>query len=139
MGYKAEGEGFMVGVQINPIRGLPSGFPDLLRFILEHIEDKMVEPLLEGLLEARVELRPLLLNSHERLKDLIFLDIALDSTVRTAIERGYEELNNAKPEKIIYFISLSLENLALSTDDNEDLLYCIKVCLCKLLVSFSSQ
>ncbi|XP_020251557.1 alpha-glucan water dikinase, chloroplastic-like [Asparagus officinalis] len=126
MGYKAEGEGFMVGVQINPIRGLPSGFPDLLRFILEHIEDKMVEPLLEGLLEARVELRPLLLNSHERLKDLIFLDIALDSTVRTAIERGYEELNNAKPEKIIYFISLSLENLALSTDDNEDLLYCIK-------------
>ncbi|ONK67585.1 uncharacterized protein A4U43_C05F1560 [Asparagus officinalis] len=27
IGYKAEGEGFMVGVQINPIRGLPSGFP----------------------------------------------------------------------------------------------------------------
>ena len=52
----------------------------------------------QGLLEARQELRPLLLNSHERLKDLIFLDIALDSTVRTAIERGYEELNNAGPE-----------------------------------------
>ena len=52
----------------------------------------------QGLLEARVELRQLLLNSHERLKDLIFLDIALDSTVRTAIERAYEELNDAEPE-----------------------------------------
>ncbi|KAJ6799293.1 alpha-glucan water dikinase, chloroplastic isoform X2 [Iris pallida] len=126
MGYSSEGQGFMVGVQINPIRGLPSGFPELLKFILDHIEDKMVEPLLEGLLEARAELRPMLLSSHERLKDLIFLDIALDSTVRTIIERGYEELNNAKPEKIMYFISLVLENLALSSDDNEDLLYCMK-------------
>ncbi|KAK9108139.1 hypothetical protein Syun_024150 [Stephania yunnanensis] len=52
----------------------------------------------EGLLEAREELRPLLLSSHDRLKDLLFLDLALDSTVRTAIERGYEELNDAGPE-----------------------------------------
>jgi alpha-glucan,water dikinase len=49
-------------------------------------------------LEARAELRPLLLSSTERLKDLIFLDIALDSTVRTAIERSFENLNNAAPE-----------------------------------------
>lgn len=49
-------------------------------------------------MEARVELRPLLLDSPERMKDLIFLDIALDSTFRTAIERSYEELNDAAPE-----------------------------------------
>ncbi|XVE85121.1 hypothetical protein DITRI_Ditri17bG0066500 [Diplodiscus trichospermus] len=126
MGYKAEGEGFMVGVQINPVPGLPSGFPDLLRFVLGHVEDRNVEPLLEGLLEARQELRPLLSKSSDRLKDLLFLDIALDSTVRTAIERGYEELNNVGPEKIMYFIALVLENLALSSDDNEDLVYCLK-------------
>lgn len=126
LGYKAEGQGFMVGVQINPVRGLASGFPELLEYILDHLEDKMVEPLLEGLLEARAELHSLLRNSHERLKDLIFLDIALDSTVRTAVERAYEELNNAKPEKIIHFISLVLENLALSSDNNEDLIYCLK-------------
>ncbi|KAJ4843805.1 hypothetical protein Tsubulata_009992 [Turnera subulata] len=126
MGYSAEGQGFMVGVQINPIPGLPSGFPELLRFVLEHIEDKNVEALLEGLLEARQELRPLLFKSSNRLKDLLFLDIALDSAVRTAIERGYEELNNSGPEKIMYFIILVLENLALSSDDNEDLIYCIK-------------
>ncbi|KAI4975211.1 hypothetical protein ZWY2020_048818 [Hordeum vulgare] len=126
MGYKSEGEGFMVGVQINPVNGLSSGFPDLLQFVLDHVEDKSAEPLLEGLLEARVELRPLLIGSSERLKDLIFLDIALDSTFRTAVERSYEELNDAAPEKIMYFISLVLENLALSTDDNEDILYCLK-------------
>ncbi|KAJ4895586.1 hypothetical protein Rs2_22380 [Raphanus sativus] len=126
MGYQDDARGFMVGVQINPISGLPSGYPDLLRFVLEHVEEKNVEPLLEGLLEARQELRPLLLKSHDRLKDLLFLDLALDSTVRTAIERGYEQLNNAGPEKIMYFISLVIENLALSSDDNEDLIYCLK-------------
>ncbi|XP_015957126.1 alpha-glucan water dikinase, chloroplastic [Arachis duranensis] len=126
MGYKAEGQGFMVGVQINPVSGLPSGFPELLQYVLEHVEDKNVEPLLEGLLEARQELRPSLSKSQSRLKDLLFLDVALDSTVRTAVERGYEELNNAGPEKIMYFISLVLENLALSSDDNEDLIYCLK-------------
>ncbi|KAL5552841.1 hypothetical protein UlMin_040242 [Ulmus minor] len=126
MGYKSEGQGFMVGVKINPISGLPSGFPDLLRFILEHVEDKNVEALLEGLLEARQELRPVLSKSTNRLKDLLFLDIALDSTVRTAIERGFEELNSAGPEKIMYFITLVLENLALSSNDNEDLIYCWK-------------
>ncbi|KAE8698964.1 Alpha-glucan water dikinase [Hibiscus syriacus] len=98
MGYKAEGQGFMVGVQINPIPGLPSGFPELLRFVLEHVEERNVEALLEGSLEARQELRPLSFKSSDRLKDMLFLDIALDSTVRTAIER----------------------------DDNEDLVYCLK-------------
>ena len=45
-----------------------------------------------------MELQPVLLKSNDRLKDLLFLDLALDSTVRTAVERGYEELSNAKTE-----------------------------------------
>ncbi|KAG6422613.1 hypothetical protein SASPL_119192 [Salvia splendens] len=126
LGYKDEGQGFMVGVQINPVEGLPAGFPELLQFVMNHIEDRNVEALLEGLLEARQELRSLLSQSNSRLKDILFLDIALDSAVRTAVERGYEELNNASPEKIMYFISLVAENLALSMSDNEDLLYCLK-------------
>ena len=60
---------------------------------------------LQGLLEARQELRPLLFKSN-RLKDLIFLDIALDSSVRTAVERGYEELNNASPQVTRHFVNL---------------------------------
>lgn len=109
---------------------------------------------IQGLLEAREELRPLLSKPNDRLKDLLFLDIALDSTVRTAIERSYEELSNAKPEvnhilarlissfalsvlfnldhnvlfqKVMYLITLLLENLILSSDNNEDLIYCLKV------------
>ncbi|KAE8707264.1 Alpha-glucan water dikinase [Hibiscus syriacus] len=126
MGYQAEGKGFMAGVQINPVPGLPSGFPELLRFILGHVEDRNVEGLVESLLEARQELRPLLLKSCDRLKDLLFLDLALESVIRTAIERSFEELNNAEPEKIMYLITLVLENLVLSSDDNEDLIYCLK-------------
>ncbi|GKA58375.1 alpha-glucan water dikinase 1, chloroplastic isoform X1, partial [Tanacetum coccineum] len=148
MGYVSEGKGFMVGVNINPISGLPSGFPELLQFVLEHVEDKNVEPLLEGLLEARAELQPIISKSNDRLKDLLFVDIALDSTVRTAIERSYEQLKNAKPEvllpsvkcalhissvtkfifpqKIMYLITLLLENLILSSDNNEDMIYCWK-------------
>lgn len=126
LGYRAEGQGFMVGVKVNPISGLPSEVPGLLQFVMEHVEDKNVEILVEGLLEARQELWPLLTKPNDRLKDLLFLDIALDSTVRTAIERGYEQLNNAGPEKIMYFIFMVLENLALSSDDNEDLIYCLK-------------
>ncbi|GJM84901.1 hypothetical protein PR202_ga00614 [Eleusine coracana subsp. coracana] len=125
-GYRAESEGFMVGVKVNPVKELPPGFQELLKFVMEHIEDKSVEALVEALLEARAEIRPLLCGSSARLKDLIFLDIALDSTVRTAVERSYEQLNNAEPEKIMYFISLVLENLALSTEDNENLLCCLK-------------
>ncbi|XP_025817671.1 alpha-glucan water dikinase, chloroplastic-like [Panicum hallii] len=125
-GYRTEGEGFMVGVKVNPVNGLPSGYQELLKFVLDHLEDKSVEALVEGLLEARAEVRPLLCGSQERLKDLIFLDIALDSTVRIAVERSYEQLKNAAPEKIMYFISLVLENLALSIEDNENLLCCLK-------------
>ncbi|XP_043699404.1 alpha-glucan water dikinase, chloroplastic-like isoform X2 [Telopea speciosissima] len=126
MGYRAKGRGFMVGVQINPVAGLPSGFPELLQFVLDHVEDKNIEPFLEGLLEAREELRPLLRKPHDRLRDLLFLDISLDSMVRTAIERGYEELNNDGPQKMMYFITLVLENLSLSSDNNRDLIYCLK-------------
>lgn len=65
---------------------------------------------MQGLLEAREDLQPLLSQSNDRLKDLLFLDLALDSTVRTVIERGYEELNDAGPEvsNSIYFHSISL-------------------------------
>ncbi|CAN6238024.1 unnamed protein product [Urochloa humidicola] len=125
-GYRAESEGFMVGVKVNPVNGLPSGYQELLKFVLDHLEDKSVEAVVEGLVEARAEVRPLLCRSQERLKDIIFLDIALDSTVRTVVERSYEQLKNAAPEKIMYFISLVLENLALSTEDNENLLCCLK-------------
>lgn len=53
--------------------------------------------MVQGLLEARRELRPTLLKPHDRLRDIIFLDLALDSTVRTAIERGLEGFSSSGP------------------------------------------
>ena len=57
--------------------------------------------------EACEELRPVLSQSNYRLRDLLFLEIALDSCIRTAIERGYEELNSAKPE-VYHPVSMSV-------------------------------
>lgn len=71
---------------------------------------------MQALLEARAELRPLLFSSHERLKDLLFLDIALDSTVRTVVERAYEELNSADPQVPLFF-QLSFSSLFISSFD----------------------
>ena len=117
----------------------------------------------QKLLESRIELRSLLLTSHGRLKDLLFLDLALASAVRTSMERGFKDLNFAHPpvlafsqplhlllDKLIFaflcnknfmlhflmneqepmfFMSLVLESLCLSTVNNEDFIYCTKVYL----------
>ncbi|KAI5078481.1 hypothetical protein GOP47_0006152 [Adiantum capillus-veneris] len=126
MGYSSKGEGFMGGVKIHPISGLSSELPALLEFVLDHVEDKDVIPLLEGLLESRCELRPALLKDHDRLVDITFLDLALDSTVRTVAERGLEGLSNAAAKNIIYMIIMVLENLCLSTSYNQEPVYCLK-------------
>lgn len=126
MGYSSEGQGFMGGVKIDPIAGLSSDLPGLLEFVLDHVEDKEIIPLLEGLVESRRELQPSLLKAHARLRDIIFLDLSLDSTVRTAVERGLESLSSAPAADIIYVITMVLESLCLSSQNNEELVFCLK-------------
>jgi alpha-glucan,water dikinase len=126
MGYTAQASRHMGDLKIHPISGLSGALPGLLQYVLEHVEDKTVTPLLEGLLEARRELRPTLLKPHDRLRDIIFLDLALDSTVRTAVERGLETLSNSGPLDLALVISMVVENLALSSNNNEELVYCLK-------------
>lgn len=126
MGYSSQGEGFMGGVKIHPISGLSSELPSLLAFVLDHVEDKEVTSLLEALLESRRELQPSLRKDHDRLRDIIFLDLALDSTVRTAVERGLERLGNAPAKDIVYMINMVLENLCMSSVNNEEAVYCLK-------------
>ncbi|XP_031495400.1 alpha-glucan water dikinase 2 [Nymphaea colorata] len=116
--------------------GLPPSLQESLQFVQAHVDDRDVGPLLEKILVSRVALRPILLRSQGRSKDLLFLDIALDSTVRTCMERGYDALKNGQPQAIMYLFSLVLENVCLSSAKNEDFIYCIKdwyrVCeLCK--------
>ena len=87
------------------------------------------------------------MKSHNRLRDIIFLDLALDSTVRTTVERALEGLSNASagvcnllhqafmyksiPDSLIIIylvqeITIVLENLCLSSSSNEELVYCLK-------------
>lgn len=87
----------------------------------------------QGLLEARRELRPTLLKPHDRLRDIIFLDLALDSTVRTAVERGLEDLTNSGP-KVPHFSML--------VRSREEIPYFTRSCsifMLFLLVDFSTH
>ncbi|KAI3992894.1 hypothetical protein MKX01_034244 [Papaver californicum] len=126
LGYSSKGYDVMGGVQVRSIGVLSSKLQECLSFVKLHIEDNNIPPLMEKLLECRIELRPLLLTSHERLKDMIFLDLALDFSVKTTIERGFKELRDAHIPDILFFISLLLENSCLSTVNNEDLIFCTK-------------
>ncbi|XP_010520833.1 PREDICTED: alpha-glucan water dikinase 2 isoform X2 [Tarenaya hassleriana] len=108
------------------INGLSPKLQDSLSLVKRHIRDENFDPLLEKLLEARIELHPALRAPRTRAKDLIFLDIALESTVRTTIEKRLRSLNFSNPPEIMFFISLVLENLCLSTFNNEEIIYCTK-------------
>lgn len=102
-------------------------FPkESLYFVRAHIGDKNIAPLIEKLVQSRIELRPVLLTTHGRSKDLLFLDLALDSAVRTTVERGLKDLNSACLPEVMFLIALVLENLCLSTFNNEELIYCTK-------------
>ncbi|XVF36561.1 hypothetical protein REPUB_Repub19eG0068200 [Reevesia pubescens] len=112
--------------RVNVFGGLSLKLQDSLNFVKTHIGDENIGPLMEKLLESRIEIRPLLLTPHRLAKELLFLDLALASAVRTTMERGLKIINFTYPPEIIFFISLVLENLCLSTVKNEDLIYCTK-------------
>ncbi|CAI0405840.1 unnamed protein product [Linum tenue] len=113
--------------RIASIGGLTPKLQDSLNFVRSHVADQNIAPLMEKLLESRIELRPFLLTSHGKAKDTIFLDLALDSTVRTTLERALKDLSSVQPPEFAFYITLVLENLCLSTVNNEDLIYSMKV------------
>ncbi|KAG9440142.1 hypothetical protein H6P81_020307 [Aristolochia fimbriata] len=145
LGYTSKGHGFMSEVHIQAVPGLSpklqavpglspklQAVPDLspklqelLNFIQIHNEDRSVF-LVEKLIEARVALHPILHKPHGRSKDLLFLDLALDSAVKTCIERQMKGSSDSQLPGTMSLISLLLENLCLSTIENEDTVYCTK-------------
>ena len=55
-------------------------------------------------------------------RDLLYLDLALEAVIRSAAERGSRAAGaSASP-----LVGPLLENLVLSTGDNEELCYCLK-------------
>ncbi|MBA0566033.1 hypothetical protein Golob_010883, partial [Gossypium lobatum] len=119
-------QGFATADRVNVYGALSLKLQDCLNFVKTHIGDERIGLLMEKLLESRIEIRPLLLTPHRLAKELLFLDLALASAVRTTMERGLKDLNFANPPEIMFFISLVLESLCLSTVKNEDLIYCTK-------------
>ena len=89
------------------------------------------EPLhsLEAMLEARRELWPWTKpngNDNGRLKDIIYLDLALESAVRQVIEGALGSMATRAPVDVLKITGLALENLALSTGGNDELVICLR-------------
>ncbi|KAJ9187005.1 hypothetical protein P3X46_002505 [Hevea brasiliensis] len=112
--------------RVNSLDGLSQKLRESLNFIRANVADANVASLMEKLLESRIELHPVLLTSTGRAKDLLFLDLALDSAVRTTMERGLKDISFDHLPDIMCYISFVLENLCLSIVNNEDLIYCTK-------------
>ena len=89
------------------------------------------EPLhsLEAMLEARRELwqwtRPGG-TDNARLKDIIYLDLALESAVRQVVEGALGSMSRRAPVDVLKITGLALENLALSTGGNDELVICLR-------------
>ncbi|KAF2323958.1 hypothetical protein GH714_004742 [Hevea brasiliensis] len=79
--------------RVYSLDGLSQKLRESLNFIRANVADANVASLMEKLLESRIELHPVLLTSTGRAKDLLFLDLALDSAVRTTMERGLKDIS----------------------------------------------
>ncbi|XP_038973622.1 alpha-glucan water dikinase 2 [Phoenix dactylifera] len=126
LGYTCKGYDSMNMGKSHHANCLSPKLQESLNFIQAHAGEKNFGPLLEKLLESRIELHPILFGASGRLKDFIYLDLALDSAVKTSIEKSFTVLSNAHLQELMSLVSLMLENLCLSTVNNEDLIYITK-------------
>ncbi|CAN8325774.1 unnamed protein product [Cochlearia groenlandica] len=108
------------------VNGLSPKLQDLLNLVKRLVREEKADPLVEKLVDARIELHPALRAPRTRAKDLLFLDIALESCFKTTIEKRLISLNFNNPPEIIFVICVVLENLCLSTFNNEEAICCTK-------------
>lgn len=86
-------------------------------------------PAIEAMVEARWELRPWTVGGRsvgDRTKDVIYLDLALESAVRTTIEGSLSRLGSRAPAEVMAITSAVLENVVMSSGDNGQLLLSLK-------------
>ncbi|CAA7037335.1 unnamed protein product [Microthlaspi erraticum] len=114
------------GQHVFAANGLSPKLQDLLNLVKRLVREENAEHLIEKLVDARIELHPALRAPRTRAKDLLFLDISLESSFKTAIEKRLLSLNFSNPPEIIFVICVMLENLCLSTFNNEELIFCTK-------------
>eukprot|EP00887_Chlorella_sp_A99_P007269 scaffold2.g7269.t1 len=97
---------------------IPDSAKGYLGYVLGHAGDSAILPLIEAAVEARTELAPVLRSSRETL----YLDLALENVVRGVAERSAGAGGTAAAA----FVGPLLQNLALSTGDNEEICYCLQ-------------
>ena len=96
---------------------LDTGMQSLVDFIWASQNSNDVVPLLEKALEARRRLsKEFFAGPAHKIRDLLFLDIALEDFVRMVVERSMGQLS---PGQIVLAIGFSLENLSLTHAENE--------------------
>uniref|UniRef100_A0A7S2LBW9 Alpha-glucan water dikinase phosphohistidine-like domain-containing protein n=1 Tax=Zooxanthella nutricula TaxID=1333877 RepID=A0A7S2LBW9_9DINO len=85
---------------------------------------------LEPMVEARWELRPWAgpngVDVGDRLKDVIYLDLALEAAIRTTIEGCLARLSSYSPANAMQIVGLALESLVMSSGNNGELVCCLK-------------
>ena len=97
------------------------------RVLREHNGDAL--NVLEAILEARRELWQWTKpdgRDNDRLKDVIYLDLALEAAVRQVMEAQIAEMSKRAPLDVLKITGMVLENLCLSTGENQEFVYCLK-------------
>uniref|UniRef100_A0A383VC26 Uncharacterized protein n=1 Tax=Tetradesmus obliquus TaxID=3088 RepID=A0A383VC26_TETOB len=97
---------------------LPGGARGYLGYVTSHINSPQILPFLEAAVEARTEISQSLVGN----RDLLYLDVALENSIRGAAERGVGSAGFGAAA----FMAPLLQNLCLSKGDNEEACYCLK-------------
>ena len=97
---------------------LPQSARGYLGYVTSHIGDSQILPFIEAAVEARTEIASSLTGN----KDLLYLDLALESNVRQAAERGAGTAGFGAAA----LMGPLLQNLCLSLGDNEEACFCLK-------------
>ncbi len=121
---RAVHSGVDLDTAVNVSRGLLDGaFDDLLLFVLRHREDDGLPAarLAEKIFEARERIKEALDRGRE-VRELLFLDLALESTLRVKVEQDLDR--PAGLEDRVNLIRWTLENFTLTNGDPE-----IEACL----------
>ena len=63
---------------------------------------------------------------NARVEDIIYLDLALESAVRQVVEGALGSMSRRAPADVLKITGLALENLALSSGGNDELVICLR-------------
>lgn len=115
---KAVHEGADLQASASSAKDISGAAKGYLGYVMSHQNDSQILPLIENAVECRTELAHALPGNRE----MLYLDLALENVARGAAERGAGKAAGAAAGSLVGPL---LQNLALSTGDNEEVVYCL--------------